>query len=525
MERSESQPSFRNLPWLVRYRVYELLSAVRSEYADLTALTPTEWKGGCNLSHNAESRRGAKQFPIQLMRVCRSFYDDLNSILYSSNAFVLCLHKVDEERMFLALSACSLSLVKDLFIHFGSLSNSLSLEESPGEFLDVFRTVMQHLAKNANLPELSLTVSGINVSDQALANLSRVFSSVSGLKNCSVKLSEARLGLKAPRNIVRFAAVRRIAISAIGAFDIDSFPFGRLPIELQRHILSFTGLALPFRTIGKPQGLEIISGKPQYQQDDSSACCGRCTGERKWPVCCCIYGSGDAFSASCTCYRFPLALFAVSRRVSRLAQETAYSENRIIVRNALLSVFDWLRDTPREFLSQVRALDLIVTSGQLRRWGHLSSLESNVQLPPEWASIASTVDDCLPLNNLTLSIDAAHMYDDLLEDELIYGDAGTEYFESLKNIYRALVVPFASRPHFRQLRNFFVYWPLFGSTEDEAEKAVMGLEYDAQARGKVLYKDRDWRLPHGWEWADVFANGELNQDWLDYRMEYMQDIE
>ena len=93
------------LPWGVRYRIYELLGAVSPYPIKLSTL----------------SLRENRDIPVELMRVCRSFYDDLNRVIYSSNAFSLSLddHEVNQGRMFLALSPGSISLMKDLYIHFG----------------------------------------------------------------------------------------------------------------------------------------------------------------------------------------------------------------------------------------------------------------------------------------------------------------------------------------------------------------------------------------------------------------------
>ena len=87
---------------------------------------------------------------------------------------------------------------------------------------------------------------------------------------------------------------------------------------------------------------------------------------------------------------------------------------------------------------------------------------------------------------------------------------------SLKTLYGAFVEPFAARPNFRTLRAFFVFWPLFGSTETEAEKAVRGEQYDSWAKRKIAYGDRGWRLPHGWEWWEFNDEGDINPDYENY---------
>ncbi|MCJ1404794.1 hypothetical protein MMC11_008020 [Xylographa trunciseda] len=304
----------------------------------------------------------------------------------------------------------------------------------------------------------------------------------------------------------------------MAASPIKSFPFTSLPPELQRQVLVRTGLVVQVQRLRNPQGLEIFSGRPSYTKNDSSGCCGGCSDQQCRPACHCIY-SPEPFSLSCTCYRFPLALFGTSHKISQLAREIVFSENRICLRGNLGATSAWLASQPPDLLALIRTLDVMITSKQLWEWGPLSSTHSNIQLPAEWNDLAAVISERLSLGNLTLSIDAACMYDSLLED------AGKENFESLKEVYKALVAPFAARPLFRSLHAFFVFWPLFGSSETEAERSVMGEDYDAEVRGKIAYEDRDWRLPHGWELGEVDENGDLNPYWLSYSPERMQDIE
>ena len=311
----------------------------------------------------------------------------------------------------------------------------------------------------------------------------------------------------------------------------NTFPFSRLPSELQRQVLLHTGLVIPFRPIGEVQGLEIFSGQPKYQDSDRLPCCGNCS---SWssvesvdsqPDCRCAYTS-DSFSPTCTCQRFPVALLDVGGKVSQLAQEIIFSENRIYLSGDIDKNCIWLRSQPPALLSLLRSLDLIIISGQLRTWGEIKSVTHGHKVPAEWADLAYLIESRLNLPNLTLSIDAAHMYDDLLEDSLIHGDAGKEYWVSLKEVYKALVAPFASRPSFRSLHAFFVFWPLFGATEPDMEKMVMGDEYDGQGKGKIAYSDRDWKLPHGWEWWEMDdETADWNPDYEAYSEELMQDIE
>ncbi|MCJ1331353.1 hypothetical protein MMC10_008043 [Thelotrema lepadinum] len=159
---------------------------------------------------------------------------------------------------------------------------------------------------------------------------------------------------------------------------------------------------------------------------------------------------------------------------------------------------------------RIRSLDLVLNYKELRDWGALRSSKSNIHVPAEWEEFAVILDARPNLGNLSLSIDAAsaHMPEDCL---LLDGES----YSSLPDLYKAIVKPFAARPRFRELRNFFVFWPLFQSCEAETEKAVMGMDYDSEARGKILYSNREWRLPHGREAGEFDGNADLDQNWLD----------
>ena len=287
-----------------------------------------------------------------------------------------------------------------------------------------------------------------------------------------------------------------------------------------------TDLVIPYRPAGKPQGLEVYAGKPLYGNNDSSECCGKCIGSHteydeshQWPVCCCIYNSGS-YSSTCTCYQFPAALFGVSHKVSELAHEVVFSENRLILRGDTYYSGVWLRSKPQHLLSQIRRLDVMVGEAYFYRW-RMRVVPTGFpgKVSAALDGIASALDDQLSLRNLTLSIDAGFTYPQIREDI-----ERTSYYARLKESYQRLIAPFASRPRFRELRAFFVFWPLYGSMETEAEKLVMGDDYNSRSHGKIPYKDRDYRFPHGWEWCEEDKNG-FNDNLMDYQPGNMFDIE
>lgn len=96
----------------------------------------------------------------------------------------------------------------------------------------------------------------------------------------------------------------------------------------------------------------------------------------------------------------------------------------------------------------------------------------------------------IDLSNLTLSLDAGSAIPIYEEQQMVEVDGGDYRLDAYKMIINPL----------RELREvglkrFYVYWGCYHSFEAEAEKEVMGEDYEAE--GKIAASKREPSDPHG----------------------------
>ena len=485
--------SFQNLPGSIRHRIYDLLGARRRCSVDLA--DEQHRLKGRSRSHLLHHRTKPKAvddtppFPVQLIRTCRLVYGELNTVIYGSHAFILCLHEENAKTLLEKLSPTSLAKVTDLLIHFDNLKE---------QGLNDFHAACGILAKAATLPKLNLTVYGTNVSD-AFINLPRsAFSKLSGVRACNLRLSRNRLDTIGEALLDRSRLLRQYSVAATGGISAESFRFTELPVELQQEVLRHTGLIVPFRPVGKPQGLEVVAGSPRFKDNDTVSCCWNCTGSSDWLVCCCLsVFTNDAYSASCTCYRFPLGLLELNDSLSSLAYDVVCSENRIFLRGDPAASGSWLLSQPPSRLAKIRSLDILLMSRDLCRFAEPWYRDAFIA---QWEDLVYNLGKRLRISNLALSIDASSGHGEMIGDRPNHKLLVLHQTEALEDLLMSLIGPLAAGGScFRSLRNFFVYWPFDGLLEGKAERLVMGENYQSEVRGKINYNNRDWRLPHGWE--------------------------
>ena len=473
--------SFQHLPVSVRYRIYGFLGARRPYSVDLTVERRRLKGSQCAYLLHPNPNGPVQAFPIRLMRTCRLIYRELNEIIYGSHNFMICLHEERGRTLLPTLGHASLAQITNLLIHFSN-------PEQCG--LDDFRIACETLAEAATLSKLELTVFGENISDNFIEMLHAALSKLSGIRACNLRLT--RLDAIGASSLDRPQILKQLSIAATGGVSANSFRLDLLPPELQREVLKHTGLILPQGPIGKPQGLEVASGMPRFNDKDTVECCRNCTGTSDWLVCCCRFITNDAYSASCTCYRFPLGLLEQNDTLSNLAHDIACSENRIVLRGDPACSGGWLYSQPVERLFKIRSLDILITCEDLSRFiepYHKASFMA------QWEDLVHCLSKRLKISNVALSINASYAEGRLRAELQSWRLPQLQNPDALTDILMSLIVPFATQyKDFRHLRNFFVYWPFNGAMEKGAEQAVMGDEYDSEACGKIAHEIRDREL-------------------------------
>jgi hypothetical protein len=119
------------------------------------------------------------------------------------------------------------------------------------------------------------------------------------------------------------------------------FNFTALPTEIQLQILSHTSLVTPYDLIwGINTPISTAIKSPFYeprtfpwrQYPSLPECCNSCqphppSAPTPSPEICSCWTKYAAFSSTCTCWRFPLDLFMVSKSIKERAEAVFYSQN------------------------------------------------------------------------------------------------------------------------------------------------------------------------------------------------------
>lgn len=285
------------------------------------------------------------------------------------------------------------------------------------------------------------------------------------------------------------------------ASEPAAFPFNKLPLELQEHILSYTVLTPSFQPVGikgsgyRPQGVWIKSGQIQHPH---------------------------------------ASFFCVSHLFSLIARRFLFrSDNRFIFSGNPNRSLEWLLRQPRAVLDRITKLDLLLewddfvhlkirfVDGQLftsdgRRW-------SLNEFARAWVRLVGKLPKLFDISKLSLTIDAAFLNFRLIDDVA----ARETVSEKFSIIVYALLL---RKQHFSRLACCHIYLPIHRYMEKRYEQTIMGKDYNSQDHGKIPFANRDPRLPHGfgeWETEDLdwHTMQELRQKRGYVQRDYMSDLD
>jgi hypothetical protein len=114
--------------------------------------------------------------------------------------------------------------------------------------------------------------------------------------------------------------------------------------------------------------------------------------------------------------------------------------------------------------------------------------EKTSPVPAEWKELIDFIRQNLDLPRLTLSLDTGMAVPIYEENRM-----GEEDVDFILETYRMILKPLHDLPE-SGLKRFCVYWACRNSHEAEAEKEIMGEDYEAT--DKVPFSMRDPLLPH-----------------------------
>lgn len=297
------------------------------------------------------------KLPTALLRICRTLHDEVFKILYAENRFRVCQTQARGLRPLLDLSPRAAAHLRTLSIrlnrccctryepceleevgwgvergcrkcHAGGgcrggsdtplqLRTNLSSTKAEGvsqqhdmRALHLYRETVSHLSKHIQPGRLRLSVI-CDCADEATArHVATSLTRLPRLAACDIRLGQRP-------NTAQADIAQKTALDLVGRPSDPSFPFAKLPIELQMRVLSHTQLV-------PPEG--IINWWP-LTIPTMGKCCFACTGTLD---ACCCYVQHGAFSTSdgrCSCWVTPVSLFLVNHRFYECGTEIFFSHN------------------------------------------------------------------------------------------------------------------------------------------------------------------------------------------------------
>jgi hypothetical protein len=489
--------------------------------------------------------------PVHILRISRQIYQEAFDVLYSQNKFVVDLPRwvslltngldLDQDRFGL-LSRHAISKVRSVqftmthcpcvgghecpgmkencweeglecsVCHIACKRGSgrpLSAEEPTSQALfELWRSLCAVL-RSSGSALAKLTVIGDCKDLQTAREVTTPLQGFPTLESCSIRLGQS------PNDDELMKLAEATANNLTARHPPAIFPFGRLPEEIQEMILTHTDLVSPLYLSWNEVGRDRQARKSlHYFQDLGVVCCLRCTEMSE--VCTCPIHHAAYTTNSCTCWRFPSAMFLVNRQVNKLATRVFFSQNKFVLFDSALygrhdengmshlRVGDGyladqttlLRSLPERSLSHLRWLRL-----------NFRSFYSSDCLPgtpghEAWTRLTSIIKAVAQISALTVELDLAdgvgdmYHYPEMSDAEVeekwltyqnIVGlfkaaptDATGRNDESASaTLYRDFFIRLGS-PQPYSAENDLLRW----QREQELERRIMGADYNAAARGK-----------------------------------------
>ncbi|KAI9361143.1 hypothetical protein DFJ73DRAFT_814119 [Zopfochytrium polystomum] len=276
------------------------------------------------------------------------------------------------------------------------------------------------------------------------------------------------------------------------------FRFFDLPEPIRRRILRMTDLVFSMDSnwLAFQDGIAIWDGRLAVGEG-RPFCCRGCSPLRDFSACPTANittpreaaAVAAAFSPTCRCFAPPVQLLRVAKRMREESERILFSENRFILQGDMAASLRFLRALPSSSLRLVRRLDLQLAGDQA-----FELAPSDPEHPSrfrQWAALVECVVERMDLPNLELAVDAGDSYEWLLTSGTQADD-----LQPLRDAYTEVVRPLENLGS-KGLKSFHAYWVAFFDQERVAERRVMGEDFDSKRTGKIGYKRRNPRFPHG----------------------------
>ncbi|KAF2492572.1 hypothetical protein BU16DRAFT_528928 [Lophium mytilinum] len=286
--------------------------------------------------------------PVSILHSCRKFHDEDTDILCGENTFALASHDPWGLRHFSQLSHRTLAAIR--FLHVFVMHSRVAISSISGKHCDYFRRCERMWQDACALLSMRCTPFQLDLGVECYVKDLRTAKVVSASLQRLQRVRNLRLKLGNHRNFPESSKEEmwRLLKSTVENLTRTSptihtnkrvsdasFPFLKLPVEVQLRVLSHTGLVFTngvekFHNISTDaRGIRLAGfGMTEAMPN---GCCWACN--TSMPCCKCICNRGKLvqYSSTCVCNRNAAALFTISRHISDLAVETFHSRYKFYI--------------------------------------------------------------------------------------------------------------------------------------------------------------------------------------------------
>lgn len=531
---SPCAPSFLDLPYQIRYRIYVLVGLVRfcpisfnqegpraryylskdNQSSDYTCFFESRKFMGRLYERDCRPACHCPPLPFSLLYISCAISKEVSHILYSENSFTIgrsdswglkplrnlnvsalsCLRVLTVrlnhceclyEGEFRSLRSIQGPEFQGLFSchplcqHYGAHDQPLrSRARQHAAILQEWQDMVGRLAAHCRLESLRLDLVCDTQDMETAHDVVNRLSPLQNLGACSIRLSQRP-------SWQHSALARQTACRLVDRLP-EQIPENKpktyhLPPEILSHILEYSELVAPFDLEWSPdRGLVPFD------------CCKECTATLD--CCTCSFYHG-AHSRSCMCWRLPLSIFLVGRQVYNIAKTVFYQRNRFIVlpeggrlddlgscRVAFPALTHLFTRLPPNTAPLLRSIGLVVSLPVSAQGA------AYAQLLTEMGNVIRLLLTACNTRTLKLALFMDHTYE-------IGHDPEPEAI--LQSSYQNLTKRFGE---IRNLQDLFIYlqWPNCSTADgtvrysSELEKEILGSGYDSKARGKWAHLPRLW---------------------------------
>ena len=535
---SISGPSFLDLPYNIRHRVYVLAGLLRSCPIDLNREgegrahpdeempTLQNSRGRCyNPSERFRSYKWdeddidcvCRPLPIQLLYVSRAISKEVSRVLYSENNFKICRNRHGGFLPLHRMAGSTLESITSLSIRLHACSCCTSrkhqaqrpcdyhqtckggargrdktldrISRNDKSVISDWKSVCARISSNIQPFCLRLFVICDTANYQVATEVVEPLAKMPTLRACAIRLGQT------PNHELRHLAQATVyqVTGKFGRRPTTRPVNSHVPIEIQQEILGHTDLiASHVLQWDSTRRLSVID------------CCRKCTDALE--ACCCSLRHA-AFSETCTCWKISTDLFLISRSLHRAATKIFYQGNSFAILppgdsmlpNAYPPLLEFLSSLPPQALQHLRSIQCVFPALSTNFLNRGSKDHSH------WLQTITFMSNNLQLSKLSLSLDMSTDRGPTSDTAYMSLQEVSDMVDAMWVMYQRVVEPLIGAPLNRALKNLFIKlsWPqddaarhIRDARERILEQRVMGEDYDAVLNGKF---ERDFdikmRLP------------------------------